>query len=123
MILKISENYRPSASNFQKRSLEQFFDPVGQNNFKNKIPIRRECFRVFFQKIVSIYFFSNIDKKAIIFIKWFFGYFFVLVKFYNILKVHLIKKKPERCIYFYWSLYLRNLFGFFLLKRTEKVLL
>ena len=33
-------NSRPSASNFEtfSRSLEQFFLPVGQNNFGNKIP-------------------------------------------------------------------------------------
>ena len=41
--LKIFANSRPSASNFKSfsQSLEQYFDPVGQNKFCNKIPYLR----------------------------------------------------------------------------------
>jgi hypothetical protein len=36
--LKNFATSQPSASNFNSRSLEQFFITVGQNNFGNKIP-------------------------------------------------------------------------------------
>ena len=41
--LKTFESSRPSASNFKSfsRSLEHFFQRVGQNNFGNKIPFLR----------------------------------------------------------------------------------